>query len=458
MFVLFSRIAKKYWVFAGSLVVIFSAMIGLVLHEGVSREIAGVAGSVASSTSLSGTAVSPQKKEKSLAERMQEAQARAANIKGLYMTADVANDQGRGATGLRNNIIALAEKTEINAVVIDVKEVCGPDYDEKHLGSLLTELHQKNIWAIARIVSFKDASQINAHPEWYLKRTVAKAIPDAGCARKKYLRAPAPAGGGAPSAPLWQDNKGGYWMDPASSGARQYIVDLAKKMADLGFDEVQFDYVRFPSDGDVAKAVYPAWDGKTPKYVVMKSFFKFLHDNLKAYKPELILSADLFGYVATSGSDVGIGQRLEDVGDNFDFVSLMVYPSHYYSGLILPADPVRKLPAIHWNVNQARTNPGMLVERAMFFAEDLLNKRTASSSLVAASSTVPVAQSGTTTHHAQLRPWLEDFFHEADRVAGRPSGELKVQLQTDAAEKSSQHGWLLWNASNLYTESALKAE
>ncbi|MDZ4299950.1 MAG: putative glycoside hydrolase [Candidatus Sungbacteria bacterium] len=327
------------------------------------------------------------------------------------------------------------------------------------MGSLLTELHQKNIWAIARIVAFKDASQINAHPEWYLKHASAKAIPNAGCARKKYLRVPAPAGV-TPSIPLWQDNKGGYWMDPASPGARQYILALAKKMADLGFDEVQFDYVRFPSDGDVAKAMYPAWDGKTPKYVVMKSFFEFLHDNLKAYKPELILSADLFGYVATSGSDVGIGQRLEDVGDNFDFVSLMVYPSHYYSGLVLPPDPVRKLPAINWNVNQARTNPGILVERAMFFAEDLLNKRTASSSVaVAASSTVPaVGVSSTTPRHARLRPWLEDFFHEADRVAGRPSGELKVRLQADAAEKSSGHGWLLWNASNVYTESALKAE
>lgn len=247
-------------------------------------------------------------------------------------------------------------------------------------------------------------------------------------------------------------------MDPASMGARQYILDVAKKMADLGFNEIQFDYVRFPSDGDVAKAVYPVWDGKTPKYFVMKSFFEFLHNNLKAYKPELILSADLFGYVATSGGDVGIGQRLEDIGDNFDYISLMVYPSHYYNGLILPADPARKFPVVHWSVNETRTNPGILIERAMFFAEDLLNKPIASSLSAMGGSTTPLVAVSTKRGHAQLRPWLEDFFHEADRVAGRPFGKLKVRLQIDAAERSSRHGWLLWNASNNYTESALKAE
>ncbi|MDZ4299951.1 MAG: hypothetical protein U1A26_03470 [Candidatus Sungbacteria bacterium] len=129
MFVWFSRFAKKYLILGGSLVITLAALGGLVWRGGMSREIAGMVGSIASSTSLShGVALAPQKEEKPLAERMREAEMRAANIKGLYMTADVANDQGRGAIGLRNNIIALAEKTEINAIVVDVKEVCGPDY------------------------------------------------------------------------------------------------------------------------------------------------------------------------------------------------------------------------------------------------------------------------------------------------------------------------------------------
>ena len=137
-----------------------------------------------------GDVLQPEAQKKSPEELREEALARSSDIRGLYMTADVANDQGVGATRLRNYIIELAKTTEINGIVIDVKEVCGPDYNQKHLKKLLDELHRNNIWAIARIVVFKDASQINAHTEWYLKRTSPKKVSDQ-CANKKYLRSPA---------------------------------------------------------------------------------------------------------------------------------------------------------------------------------------------------------------------------------------------------------------------------
>ncbi|MFY9462777.1 MAG: putative glycoside hydrolase, partial [Candidatus Sungiibacteriota bacterium] len=196
--------------------------------------------------------------KKTTAEIVADAHARSRNIKALYMTADVANDQGGGATRLRNHIIALADTTEINAIVIDVKEVCGAEYDEKNLKKLLEELHQKNIWTIARIVAFKDASQIYAHPEWYLTRKNPKAVKEGACARKQHLvtKNTAPD---ANRALLWRDNNGGYWMDPASPGVRDYLLSFAKEMSSLRFDELQFDYVRFPSDGDVAQAIYPSW-------------------------------------------------------------------------------------------------------------------------------------------------------------------------------------------------------
>lgn len=405
----------------------------------------------------------PKKQEmpkKTKEELVAEALEKSKEINGLYMTAGVAGDPGAGATRLREHIIRLAETTEINGVVIDVKEVCGPDVNEERIKNLVIELRQKNLWTIARIVVFKDASQIYAHPEWYLHRALHKPVVDE-CAKKKYLRVKNQDGEES-AAIFWQDNKGGYWLDPANEHVREYILSFSKKIIDLGFDELQFDYIRFPSDGDVAVARYPSWDGATPKFIIMKNFFESLHNNLKSYKSDIILSADLFGYAAIRQGDVGIGQRLEDIGNSFDYISFMVYPSHYYSGLYLPEDTARALPTINFNRFQARMRPDIIVLRSLAAARDFLDRKslvTAASSTardLSATSTLLTAESSMS--RVRLRPWLEDFFHEDDRLSGRPYGAEKVRMQIDAAESVEPHGWLLWNASNVYTEEALKKE
>ena len=391
--------------------------------------------------------------KKTKEELRKDALERSSDIRGLYMTADVAGDTGTAGTHLRNNIIKLAETSEINGIVIDVKEVCGPDYNEENLRKFLSELRQKKIWTIGRIVAFKDGSQIYAHPEWYLKRKTAVKAGDE-CYNRKHLRTPA-SDSQKSSAPLWQDKRGGYWLDPASAGAREYILSLSKKMIDFGFDELQFDYVRFPSDGDVQNAIYPSWDWKTPRYVVMKGFFEFLNKGLRDYKPDIILSADLFGYVAAQHEELSIGQRLEDIGENFDYISFMVYPSHYYNGLVLPPDPGRKLGAVNFSLSDARRNPGTVVERSLLIARDFLDLKFASSTVATAT---PVEVSALPRYNVRFRPWLEDFYHEEDKAAGRPYGAEKVRQQIDAAESVEPHGWLLWNAANIYTENALNKE
>ncbi|TSC67285.1 MAG: hypothetical protein G01um101466_752 [Parcubacteria group bacterium Gr01-1014_66] len=385
-----------------------------------------------------------EKPVKSIEERIVGAQEKSSKIKAVYMTAPIANDQGPGAARLRQQLIQLAETTEINGIVIDVKEVCGPEFNPVHLKKLIAELREKNIWAIARIVVFKDASQTAAHPEWYLTRSNRNTAGDE-CARKRYLRV---SGTSDPEQiNFWQDKKGGYWLDPASTDVRAYIASHAKTIIDLGFDELQFDYIRFPSDGDVAQAIYPAWDGKTPKYTVMRDFSSFLSDALKTHKPEIILSADLFGYTALRAGDVGIGQRLDDIGNAFDYISFMVYPSHYYSGFVVPMDHARGLPALHYTVAQARTHPDAVVERSLYSAQDFLDSRIGTSTLATS-----------TTRRVRLRPWLEDFFHEEDRLAHRPFGAQKVRMQIEGAERATPHGWILWNSANLYTADALKKE
>ncbi len=435
-------------------VVILGGTIFFVNQAHPSREFSADITAMNKSSAMAVPVVTP-----TIEERIKEAQKRSSTIKGLYMTAEVANDGGAAATRLRNSIIHLAETTEINGIVIDVKEVCGLEYNRDRLKQLIAKLHDKHIWTIARIVTFKDASQIETHPGWYLTRTMPKTVFDQ-CSNKLYLRTKNPDEKKS-GVMLWRDDKGGYWLDPASIDVYNYIADIGKKIIDLGFDELQFDYIRFPSDGDVNRAVFPVWDKKIPKFTVLKSFFAFLHDSLKQYKPEIILSADMFGYAAIRAGDVGIGQRLEDIGSSFDYVSFMVYPSHYYSGLNLPFDPIHNFSAINYDRKQVRIHPDITVARSLQIAQDFLDSLIASSS---ATTTIGTSIGGDQPRNTQtytepnvkLRPWLEDFFHEADKEAGRPYGAEKVRMQINGAEHVAASGWLLWNAANVYTEGALK--
>lgn len=393
----------------------------------------------------------PFKKEKTLIERVAEVKEKSQNIKGLYMTANAVNDDSAAAKKLRENIIKLAKTTEINGLVIDVKEVCGPVYNEEKLKKLLKELKENNIWTIGRVVVFKDNSQIADHPEWYLKREEPIKTKKECVNELPDLKQPA-------RIVFWKDKNGGHWLDPASEGGRNYILEFSKKMIDFGFNELQFDYIRFPSDGDVEKAIYPVWDGKTPKYEILRDFFEFLNKNLKTHKPEIILSADLFGYTAIQTNDASIGQRLGDLGDNFDYISFMLYPSHYYNGFYLPADLLRNLPEIKLNSHQSRLNPEIVVGRSLLFAKDFLEGKLATTSLAniaTATSAAEFIQNPKPLSQAKFRPWLEDFFHEEDKKVGRPHGKHKIRLQIEAAEKAGASGWLLWNAANVYTEEAL---
>ena len=380
--------------------------------------------------------------KESVAERVRNAEERSQNAKGVYMTSTVAGDRGRAASKLREDILKLLEETELDAVVIDVKETEGGLMLTDQLREFIAALHQKNIWVIARQVVFKDSSQEQAHPEWYLKRRDAR-LPD-GQGR------------------IWRDNRGGSWLDPASRDVWRYQVDAARAASDAGFDEIQFDYIRFPSDGDVERIIYPVYDPKRPKYEVLREFFAFLHDALKEHRPELVLSADLFGYVAMHHADLGIGQRLADIGENFDYVSLMVYPSHYYAGFEAEEDPVRHLPALWYpyqgpDISRVSSNhPYEVVHRSLLIATDVLAGRTATtaSGQFVTTSTPKTAMPS----KARLRPWLQDFDLAADSARGIRYDAAKVRAQIDAAEAAGASGWLLWNASNVYTRAALKQD
>ena len=374
-------------------------------------------------------------KAESQEERIAAARDRAAKAKGVYMTAAVANDQGRPATHLRNEILRLLDTTEANAVVIDVKETNGSEITP-YLKPFLEELRQKGIWTIARIATFRDGSQAKDHPDYYFKRKSDGTI--------------------------WRDVKGNAWMDPMSPGARQYTLDFSKEVIREGFDELQYDYIRFPSDGNLHDLAY-TYPQTMEESDALADFLQFLDTNVRKEKPEIILSADIFGYVAVQGREYTVGQKLTDLARHFDYLSPMVYPSHYFSGLILDEDPFRNLPAVNFPYRGADRT--MLVSarqydvvfRSIVRAEEILSGQVpviGESRATSTASTTPEAFRA--AFPARFRPFLQDFDLGADTSRGIYYDAKAVRAQIDAAEAAGSSGWLLWAPNNVYTEAALK--
>ena len=326
------------------------------------------------------------------------------DVRGVYMTAAVAEGKWLGGKNKREKIMDLVHETEINGIVIDVKESEGSQVSDG-LNEFLKSLQQEAVWKIARVTTFTDNSQVAEHPEWYLKW-----------------------GGGG----IWRDSRGNAWLDPGVPEARQYIIDFSKTIIDLGFDELQFDYIRYPSDGNIS-AIARTQTDKTKRELIQVVFKEF-SEQIRAYDPTIFLSVDLFGYVTQRPED-SIGQALEDAVPYMDYISPMVYPSHYYSGFAVDADEARGLPKVYLSAYGAHVDPETVIHRSMLTAWDTIRMTTS-----------------TTGRRAKLRPWLQNF-----SMGGVWYGKDRIRAQIDAAHKAGTQGYLLWNASNKYTEGALNA-
>ena len=229
---------------------------------------------------------------------------------GIYMTSWVA-----ATPSLRNNIIALAEETAVNAIVIDIKDYSGkiayitddPTITKygasesriKDIEGIIADLHAKNIYVIGRVTVFQDPYLAKKFPEFGIKR-----ISDGG---------------------LWADKNGLNYLYPGNEDVWEYTAAIAKDAYARGFDEINFDYVRFPSDGNIKDMAIP--NSTMTKSDIVKSFFAYLDTELEG--TGMKTSADLFGMTTTNTDDLGIGQVLEKALPYFDYVCPMVYPSHY---------------------------------------------------------------------------------------------------------------------------------
>jgi len=295
-------------------------------------------------------------------------------------------------------MIALTERTELNALEIDLKDEAGMigfnlDYplaqqvkattNYMDLESVVDQMRFKDIYAICRIVSFKDPK-------------LAKARPDLAVQDKTTGRP-------------WST---GVWLDPYSREVWDYDLAVAEAAAKAGFNEIQFDYCRFPSDGNISTCKYPHQDARPPGQVI-DDFLSYARTRLAPYN--VFISADLFGLTASNQGDMNIGQRVGDVANRVDFISPMVYPSHYNLG--------------EYNVKVPEANPYDIVSKSL---QDFKKKMAGKP--------------------AQLRPWLQDF---SLKIRYTPD---MVRAQIDACEKLGVHQWLLWDPDCTYSETALKPQ
>jgi len=356
-------------------------------------------------------------------------------VKGVYATGWSAGSKKKMAS-----LIGLIDRTELNAIVIDIKDYSGyvsyktgiPEVEasgaEKELRiiaphTIIKTFHDKGIYVIGRVSVFQDPILARARPELAMQdRTTGT---------------------------QWKDHKGIMWMDPASEDVWRYNVAIARDALSRGFDEINFDYVRFASDGALSNIVYPFWQEKISKRNVIKKFFEFVRKEL----PEGKISADLFGLATVDPRDLGIGQVIEDGYENFDYVSPMIYPSHYATGFLGYKNPASFPYEVVWHSMDIA-----LTRVRQEWNKPLIAVPLATSSLLASVATPVVPEVKPFT--AKLRPWLQDFNLGATYTAELVRAQIRATEEALGGARGANHyaGWLLWNPSNVYTESALLSE
>lgn len=314
-------------------------------------------------------------------------------IRGIHLSAWIA-----GAPKQKAAVADLLDDTELNTAVIDIKEMEGQVYIDgvksanangtyfraiPNIADYLTKLKEKNIYTIARIVVFRDNAMPRKKPSMAVKNTDGS---------------------------LWTDRKGITWLDPYSKEAWDYTFEICERAIELGFEEIQFDYIRFPSDGNTKNCRYSNKDHSSE--TASKAIVDFLKEANKRLKAKgAKISIDVFGGTTTSDTDMGIGQKIVEMTEWVDYVSPMVYPSHYYKG--------------EFGLSEPNKEPYIVVYKAM----------------EAAMKRIP---------REKLRPWLQDF-----TMFGYKYGKEQVRAQIQACYDIDIPEWLLWNARCVYTRDAL---
>lgn len=323
-------------------------------------------------------------------------------VKGIYVSAYVAGNEE-----MMNNIIANLDATELNAVVIDFKDDEGritTKVDSAVFGEIgackayvpnMMELIQKlkdhGIYVIARVATFRDPYLAENKPEWSLKK-----------------------GDGT----LYRDNNGLAWVNPYKQEVWDYLIEVGTQAAAVGFDEVQFDYIRFSTEAGMKEVVFDEADTKgRSKTDIITEFTQYAYENLAPLG--IFVSADVFGAIIESDQDAqSVGQIYGELAGNLDYICPMIYPSHYGDG------------------NFGLDHPDMHPYETILGALENSKKK------LAPYKTGDKPQ-------AIVRPWLQDF--TASYLKNYIKyGDEEIREQIRAVKDAGYEEWILWSAANKY--------
>lgn len=331
----------------------------------------------------------------------------AVKVRGIYISGPMA-----GSTELFQNILDSAAGTEINTVVIDFKDdqgritcpvdspvaseigACRPYVQD--MKELIASLKERGLYVIARVVAFRDPWLAEKKPEWSLH------LADGS---------------------LYRDRQGMAWVDPYRTEVWDYLVEVGTEAKEAGFDEVQFDYIRFSTEGTMRDVVFDeAVTGGRSKTDVITEFVKYAYENLASQG--LFVSADVFGTIIGSDIDAqAVGQVYTEMAKHLDYICPMIYPSHYGPG--------------NFGLEHPDTMPYETVLEALKKSQMVMDQA--------------AEADGHVSSQAIVRPWLQDFtasyLGEGNYI---PYGYNEVQRQIQAVKDAGYDEWMLWSAANRY--------
>ena len=328
-------------------------------------------------------------------------------VRGIYISGPMA-----GSPGLFQNILDDMENTEINTVVIDLKNdegritcdidtpvvteigACKPYVQD--IEAVIKTLKDRGLYVIARVVAFRDPYLAEQKPEWSLHQADGS---------------------------LYRDKQGMAWVDPYCTNVWDYLVEIGTAAKEIGFDEVQFDYIRFSTDSTMKNVVFDeeVTQGRS-KTDVITEFVAYAYENLASQG--LFVSADVFGTIIGSEIDANaVGQIYTEMAKHLDYICPMLYPSHYGQG--------------NFGLEYPDKQPYETVLGALQKSKTVMDKA--------------AEEDGHVNDQAIVRPWLQDFtasyLGEGKYIS---YGYDEVQLQIQAVKDAGYNEWMLWSAANKY--------
>lgn len=326
-------------------------------------------------------------------------------VKGIYVSGPIA-----GTKKYMDELIDLVDTTELNAMVIDIKNDDGeitykmdlPEVKEleadvnyiSDIKGLIVKLKEKDIYLIARIVAFKDPVLAKGRPDLSLKKKDGS---------------------------IFYDKSGLSWVNPYKKEVWDYLVAVAKEAANLGFDEIQFDYIRFSTDSGIKEVNFGEEGKKKSKIETITEFTKYASENLKPLG--VYVSADVYGTIIDSKIDAEIvGQDYKEMAKYLDYICPMIYPSHYQDG--------------SYGIDHPDLYPYDLILKVLEKSKEILGEKEGSDTAV-------------------VRSWLQDFTAKwLTHYKTYGADEIRAQIQ--AVYDAGYEEWILWNGSNNYSKKGLK--